>query len=183
MESPDDHPDWSHPEVHTANTFDHATVQGPAVQARDIQQLTIAAGSLLSDRYQAYADFCTVWEELQPQILRVATSLWIVRSFDQYAAMVHRSESLFGDLERRHRRIALLDGDDALSLPVLEAAKQAVRAVGPYMYAWGRGNDEAISNAEARNYESLMNLNEAEAAFDHFVQQASATLRDGRRNA
>ncbi|MGY1437046.1 hypothetical protein [Streptomyces reniochalinae] len=180
MESPgDEYMPWDHSETDAVNLLDHSTVHGPAVQARDIEQLTIAANSLHSDRYQAYAAFCTVWEDLQVQILQVATSLWIVSSLDQYKTMVYRSETLYSDLERRHRRISLLDGEDAPSRPVLEAAKRAVRAVGPYMYAWSRGNDEAISDAEASNYESLMNLNEAEAAFERFVSSASKRLRGG----
>ncbi|MEV7400467.1 hypothetical protein AB0N93_08680 [Streptomyces sp. NPDC091267] len=166
--------------VDVANGLDHSTVHGPVVQARDIQQLRITASTsaLLSERYQAYEGFCAAWEQLQGQILRVATSLWIVRSFDEYRDMVYRSESLCRDLELRHRRISLLDGGDAPSLPVLKAAKQAVQAVGPHMYAWGRGNDEAVSNAEASNFASLMSLNDAEAAFENFMQRASGMLRD-----
>lgn len=163
-------------EVDAANTLDHSTVQGPVVQARDIQQLTIADASLLSERYQAYANFCSVWEKLEPHIWLVAASLWAVSSRDEYEDMLYRSDSLFHDLERHHRRISLLDGENALSRLVLEAAKRAVRAVGPYMYALGRGDDEAISAAEARNYESLMAINEAKDAFDCFMREASARL-------
>ncbi|MCX5405774.1 hypothetical protein OHA37_18000 [Streptomyces sp. NBC_00335] len=177
-------PSVQHATVDVANGLDNSTVHGPVVQARDIQQLRITASTtaLLSERYQAYEGFCIVWEELQGQILRVATSLWTVRSFDEYRDMVYRSESLCRDLELRHRRISLLDGGDAPSLPVLEAAKQAVQAVGPHMYAWGRGNDEAVSNAAARNFASLMRLNDAEAVFESFMQRASGRLGGGSGN-
>ncbi|MFD0074019.1 hypothetical protein ACFVIY_16455 [Streptomyces sp. NPDC127166] len=185
MDSPsEEQPSVRRPTADTTNHLDHSNVQGPVVQARDIQNLriTASASSLLSERYQAYAAFCTVWEELQAQILQVATSLWIVRSFDEYKGMVNRSEHLYRELELRHRRIFLLDGEHAPSLPVLEAAKRAVRAVGPHMYAWGQGSKEAVSNAESQNFASLMSLNDAEAAFDRFMRCASTKL-GGERSA